>query len=264
MTTIYPAAQTAEANYKLMSGVVVPRPIAWISTVSPAGVVNLAPFSCYTFLSPKPPMVGINIGRRDGALKDTSRNIHSSDAFVVNIAGSAMLDAIHASADEYGPEVSEAELLGLALAPCDTIAVPRLADVPVALECRLHSVQEFGDLRAEFIVGEVTAFHFQDGVCVDARSTPARSIPCAASPASTMRGLARSSPSRPCGGRRTRETECGGRRTSARRAVRRWFGPAQKAFPAFDLGGHETRTVRLAQRRDAVIAELREARLQLR
>lgn len=169
MAIIHAASQTAEANYKLMSGVVVPRPIAWITTVSPDGLVNLAPFSCYTFLSPQPPLVGINIGRRNGALKDTSRNIHASGAFVVNIAGSSMLDAIHASADEYGPEVSEAELLGLAVAPSETIAVPRLADVPVALECRLHSIQEFGDLRAEFIVGEVTVFHFQDGICVDGR-----------------------------------------------------------------------------------------------
>lgn len=169
MMTVYPRDLSAEANYKLMSGVVVPRPIAWISTVSPAGLVNLAPFSCYTFLSPKPPMVGVNIGRRAGALKDTSRNIHATGAFVVNIGSFPMLDAIHASADEHGPEVSEAELLGLPLAPCETIAVPRLAEVPAALECRLHSVQEFGELRAEFIVGEVTAFHFRDGVCVDGR-----------------------------------------------------------------------------------------------
>lgn len=169
MPTIYPADQTAEANYKLMSGVVVPRPIAWITTVSPTGLVNLAPFSCYTFLSPKPPLVGVNVGRRDGALKDTSRNIHSARAFVVNIADSTMLDSLHDSADEHGPEVSEAALLGLAVLPGETVAVPRLADVSVALECRLHSIQEFGDLRAEFIVGEVTAFHFRDGVCVDGR-----------------------------------------------------------------------------------------------
>jgi flavin reductase (DIM6/NTAB) family NADH-FMN oxidoreductase RutF len=169
MTLLHAAALSAEANYRLMSSIVVPRPIAWISTVSPAGLVNLAPFSCYTFLSPKPPLVGVNIGRRGGALKDTSRNIHATGAFVVNIADSPLLDALHASADEHGPEVSEAALLGLALAGCETIAVPRLADVPVALECRLHSVQEFGDLRAEFIVGEVTAFHIRDGLCVDGR-----------------------------------------------------------------------------------------------
>jgi len=167
--TISAAPLTAEASYKLMSGVVVPRPIAWITTRSAEGLVNLAPFSCYTFLAPKPPLVGINVGRRGGELKDTSRNIHASGEFVVNIADRSMLDALHLSADEHGPEVSEVELLGLAVAPCETLAVPRLADVPVSLECRLHSIQEFGDLRAEFIVGEVTTFHFRDGICIDGK-----------------------------------------------------------------------------------------------
>ena len=169
MLTIPAAPLTAEASYKLMSGVVVPRPIAWITTQSAAGIVNLAPFSCYTFLAPKPPLVGVNVGRRAGKLKDTSRNIHASGEFVVNIADSSMLDALHLSADEYPPEVSEVALLGLALAPCQTVAVPRLADAPVSLECRLHSIQEYGDLRAEFIVGEVTVFHFRDGICVDGK-----------------------------------------------------------------------------------------------
>jgi flavin reductase (DIM6/NTAB) family NADH-FMN oxidoreductase RutF len=169
MLTIPAAPLSAEACYKLMSGVVVPRPIAWITTCSPGGIINLAPFSCYTFLAPKPPLVGINIGRRAGELKDTSRNIHASGEFVVNIADSQMLDALHHSADEFGPEISEVNLLGLNHLSCETVAAPRLADVPVSLECRLHSIQEFGELRAEFIVGEVTVFHFREGVCVDGK-----------------------------------------------------------------------------------------------
>lgn len=177
--SIRAASLDAEGCYKLLSGVVVPRPIAWISTQSEEGVVNLAPFSCYTYVCSKPPMVGINIGRRAGQRKDTSRNIHARGEFVVNIGDATMIDAIHGSADEYGPEVSEVDLLGLELAPSDSIATPRLAMVPAALECRLHSVQEFGETHAEFIVGEVLVFHFRPGLCVNGKVDTASLNPLA-------------------------------------------------------------------------------------
>lgn len=158
-----------EACYKLLSGLVVPRPIAWISTHDAQGLVNLAPFSCYTFVSSKPPMVGVNIGRRDGELKDTARNIRDTREFVVNIGDEPMLDVMHRSADEYEASVSETHLLGLASVASEVVATPRLRDVPASMECRLHSVQEFGDTRAQFIVGEVVAFHFREGVCVNGK-----------------------------------------------------------------------------------------------
>ncbi len=158
-----------EEGYKLLVGAIVPRPIAWITTRSPSGLVNLAPFSAFTLVCPKPPMVGIGIGRRAGVLKDTARNMFESGEFVVNIADETMLVPLHQSAEEYPPEVSEVELLGLKLAPSSMIATPRLADVPVAMECRLHSDYEFGDTRALFVVGEVVNFHFRDGLCVDGK-----------------------------------------------------------------------------------------------
>ena len=168
-TSLRAADLDPEACYRLMSGLVVPRPIAWISTHDAQGLVNLAPFSCYTFVCSKPPMVGVNIGRRDGELKDTARNIHDTKEFVVNIGDEPMLDAIHRSADEYAAAESETHLLGLASTPGDVVATPRLRDVPASMECRLHSVQEFGDTRAQFIVGEVVAFHFREGVCVNGK-----------------------------------------------------------------------------------------------
>lgn len=177
--SIRAASLDAEGCYKLLSGFVVPRPIAWISTRSEQGVVNLAPFSCYTFVCSKPPMVGINIGRIAGQRKDTSRNIHECGEFVVNIGDATMVEAIHHSAEEYGPEVSEADLLGLALAPSESIATPRLAVVPAALECRLHSVQEFGETQAEFIVGEVLVFHFRPGLCINGKVDTASLNPLA-------------------------------------------------------------------------------------
>ncbi len=163
----------AAAAYKLLVGAVVPRPIAWISTLSRQGRTNLAPFSCFTFVSHQPPMVGISIGRRPGGLKDTARNIQDTGEFVVNIADETLLDALHRSAAEYGPEVSEPETLGLALAPSRAVKPPRVAAAPIALECRLHRVVDFGAAN-QFHVGEVVVFHIADalyaGGKIDARA----------------------------------------------------------------------------------------------
>jgi flavin reductase (DIM6/NTAB) family NADH-FMN oxidoreductase RutF len=154
----------AEATYKLVTGLVVPRPIAWVTTLAPGGIVNLAPFSAFTFVSNSPPMVGINVGRKAGVLKDTGTNIHATGEFVVNIADESMLAAVHESAVEHAPDVSEVELLGLATAPCLAIATPRLADVPASLECRFHRAVAFGNSGSEFIVGEVLHFHLREGL----------------------------------------------------------------------------------------------------
>ncbi|MFC4276189.1 flavin reductase family protein [Achromobacter aloeverae] len=160
---------TPEQAYKLMRGIVVPRPIAWISSLGPGGKVNLAPFSCFTFVSNAPPMVGVNIGRKAGQHKDTARNILAHGHFVVNIGDETLLDAMHASAEEHPPEVSEAELLGLDVIACQAIDTPRLAAAPVSMECRLHSVTPYGDTGAEFFVGEVLVFHIRDGLARDGK-----------------------------------------------------------------------------------------------
>lgn len=158
-----------EETYKLMTGIVVPRPIAWVTTLSPSGVVNLAPFSAFTFVSNKPPMIGINVGRKAGRPKDTAVNIHAAGEFVVNIADEDLVEPVHLSAIEHAPEVSEAELLGLELAPCSAVRTPRLAAAPISLECRLHRAIAFGDTGSEFMVGEILVFHIRDGLCVNGK-----------------------------------------------------------------------------------------------
>lgn len=163
------ATLDAESAYKLITGIVVPRPIAWVTTLAPNGGVNLAPFSAFTFVSNRPPMVGINVGRKAGVLKDTGTNIHARREFVVNIADETMIAAVHESAVEHPPEVSEAELLGLATAPSVKIATPRLADAPVSLECRFHSATAYGLSGSEFIVGEIVHFHLKDGLVVNGK-----------------------------------------------------------------------------------------------
>ncbi len=166
----FPASDlNPEQTYRLMSGIIVPRPIAWISSINAHGVVNLAPFSCYTFVSNQPPMIGVNIGRKAGERKDTGRNIMENGHFVVNIADETLLDPLHESAQEHPPEVSEAELLGLDVLPGAVIPTPRLAAAPISLECRLHSVTPFGNTGAEFFVGEVVMFHIREGLMQDGK-----------------------------------------------------------------------------------------------
>lgn len=153
-----------EATYRLITGIVVPRPIAWVTTLSATGTVNLAPFSMFTSVSPKPPLMAFSVGRNAGVYKDTARNILAREEYVIHIADFSHLDALHLSSTEYPPDVSEVEKAGLATLPSDDIAVPRLRDAPVAMECRFRNCIEFGDTRSRLIVGEVVVFHFRDGL----------------------------------------------------------------------------------------------------
>lgn len=159
-----PRTLNADESYKLLTGVVVPRPVAWVTTLSAAGGVNLAPFSTFTFVAPKPPMLAFSVGQRSGIYKDTARNILAVEEYVVHIADGALIEAVHKSAVEYPPEVSETEMLGLATVPSLHVKPPRLSAAPIAMECRLRQCLEFGDTRSRLIVGEVVAFHFRDGL----------------------------------------------------------------------------------------------------
>jgi flavin reductase (DIM6/NTAB) family NADH-FMN oxidoreductase RutF len=158
----------AEA-YKLLTGMVVPRPIAWVTSMSGPDMTNAAPFSAFTFVSNKPPMVGISIGRLLGGFKDTARNIRESKEFVVNIADTPMLQQLHMSSAEYPPDVSEITELGIELAPSTLIETPRIAAAPISMECRLYQMLEFGELKSNFYIGEVVLFHIRDGLSVDGK-----------------------------------------------------------------------------------------------
>lgn len=166
---ISPASLDEDQAYKLVTGIVVPRPIAWVTTLNEDGTVNLAPFSAFTFVSTEPPMLGFNCGRRLGERKDTARNIQRMREYVVNIGDEGMLEAIHASSAELPPNVSEAAQLGLQTAPARVIATPRLAAAPASMECRLERVLQFGISGAEFFVGEVVNFHVRDDLYRDGK-----------------------------------------------------------------------------------------------
>jgi flavin reductase (DIM6/NTAB) family NADH-FMN oxidoreductase RutF len=161
----------AEATYKLITGVLVPRPIAWVTTLSDGGGVNLAPFSMFTCVSSHPPLLAISFGHAGGVYKDTARNILAREEYVIHIADFPQLEALHQSSAEYPPDVSEVEAAGLATCTSDEVKVPRLADAPVAMECRFRHCLEFGRTRNRLIIGEVVVFHIRDGLIKDGKVT---------------------------------------------------------------------------------------------
>jgi flavin reductase (DIM6/NTAB) family NADH-FMN oxidoreductase RutF len=161
---IDPSELGAEQAYRLITGIVVPRPIAWVTTLSGTGVINLAPFSAFTFVSPKPPMLAISVGHKAGVYKDTARNILLNEEYVVHIADTTLMAKVHQSSTEYPPDVSEVEVLKLETLPSERIAVPRLEAAPIAMECRFRQCLEFGETRSRLIVGEVLVFHIREGL----------------------------------------------------------------------------------------------------
>lgn len=179
MPSIDPKELGAEQAYRLLTGIVVPRPIAWVTSLSRTGAVNLAPFSAFTFVSPKPPMLAISIGRKSGVYKDTARNILACEEYVVHIADTPLMNAVHDSSVEHPPEVSEVDVLGLETTASDRIAVPRLTAAPVAMECRFRQCLEFGDTRSRLIVGEVVAFHIKDDLLSNGKIETERLDPIA-------------------------------------------------------------------------------------
>lgn len=143
--------------YRILSSLVIPRPIAWITTADHTGRVNLAPFSSFMGIF-GPPMLAVTLGRRrDGSLKDTHRNLKERGEAVVHLADLPMLADLHASAAEVGPDISEVERLGLPMAPSLHVAPPRLRDAPVALECRLNQELELGPVSTLLLLDVLTA-----------------------------------------------------------------------------------------------------------
>ena len=140
-TDFDPAAMGGRSFYRLLTSVVVPRPIAWVSTVSSDGVDNLAPHSFFTIASVNPPVVSFtSVGE-----KDSLRNIRDTGEFVISLAPEDMFEAVNATGTGFAAEVSEFDAAGIASEPSATVRPPRVAGSPVALECRLHEIHPVGD-----------------------------------------------------------------------------------------------------------------------
>ena len=151
-------------RYKLLIGLVVPRPIALVTTVSTSGVVNTAPYSFFNMFSENPALVVIGIdARADGSMKDSAKNARDTGRFVVNLVDEALAVAMNDCSVDFPPDMSEPGALGLPLAPGLYVDVPHLANAPAALECRKTMMLNIGPHR-ELLIGEVVGVRVRDGI----------------------------------------------------------------------------------------------------
>lgn len=158
------AALPLQERYKLLASLVIPRPIAWISTVNAAGVNNCAPYSFFNAFAEDPPLCMISFGpRQDGLAKHTLKNIQDTGEFVVNLVDEATANAMHVSAEEIPEEESEFEKTGLTPVPALRVRHPRIAEAPVSFECRVYKTLEITATRI-FIFGEIILLHAREGI----------------------------------------------------------------------------------------------------
>ncbi|HGY54846.1 MAG TPA: flavin reductase family protein [Caldithrix abyssi] len=166
---IDPEKQTYRENYTLMSACIVPRPIAFVSTVSIEGVFNLAPFSYFNGVTSAPPTLSIAIARksRDSNKKDTLSNILDTGEFVVNTVSVAMTEAMNRTARDFPPEVNEFTEAGLTAIPARKVKAPLVKESPVKMECTLYKSIEIGEGRPGsgfLVIGEIVMFHIADEI----------------------------------------------------------------------------------------------------
>lgn len=161
-------ALTARERYKLLIGTVIPRPIAFITTVSKDGSFNAAPFSFFNVLTHDPAIVAIGVeNHADLSFKDTARNVRETEVFTVNMVDDALAQAMEICAIKFGPGVDELAEAGLTPVPGTHVASPRILEAPASLECRRYMTLEVGKAR-EIILGQVVGLHIRSDL-VDER-----------------------------------------------------------------------------------------------
>lgn len=171
---IDPAELDRKERYLLMVACVVPRPVAWTSTISPAGITNLAPFSFFGGISSDPPTVMLSVGRRsDGSHKDTSRNLLETSEAVIHICPRQDGPVMVASSEGLPPETSEIDHLGLSTTSSDLVTPPRLTDAAIAMEARHIQHQEVGNGPIDLFLLEIVRFHLREDVLRDELPDPA-------------------------------------------------------------------------------------------
>ena len=180
MVAFDPAEHEPGNLYKLMVGTIVPRPIAWVSTVDANGVRNLAPFSFFTGVCANPPVIAfcpVNRGNPAPGMplrKDTLRNIHETGEFVVNIVPERLAAQMNVTSADVPADVDEFELAGLTALPGVIVGAPRVAEAPVHMECNLLQVVEVspGPLGGNIVLGQVVRFHVRHDLLKNYRIDP--------------------------------------------------------------------------------------------
>ncbi|SIS93252.1 flavin reductase family protein [Alicyclobacillus vulcanalis] len=176
MLSLNPNEMTPLECYKFLIGAVIPRPIAFVTTLSKAGVLNAAPFSFFNVVTPAPPMVSVSVQRQNGQPKDTARNAVDSGAFVVHIVSEPYTEKINQTAATLPPDESEVALAGLTPVPSEAIEVPGVLEARVRMECVLEHALPLGGTRqapaCDLLIGRVVRFHIDESLYHEGRIDP--------------------------------------------------------------------------------------------
>ena len=175
MRSIDPTSISERENYKFLIGSIIPRPIAFVTTLSEEGVLNGAPFSYFNIVSSNPPMISLSIQRTEGRQKDTARNIASLKEFVVHMVDEQNVEKINKTAASLPPNQSEIELAGLTSIESVKVSVPGVKEAKVRLECVLEQSLELGGVNSpgcDFIIGRVVQYHIEDDIYSKGRIDP--------------------------------------------------------------------------------------------
>ena len=159
MLSIQPNEMEPRDFYRLLTSLVVPRPIAWVSTLGADGTPNLAPFSFFNAVAGNPPTLMISISQRQGRPKDTLRNIQETGEFAVHIVSEDLAQAMNLTSGEYSYEIDEFALSGLERLPCVDISPPRIAAARAAFECRLTQTVPVLGATNTMVLGQVLRCH---------------------------------------------------------------------------------------------------------
>ena len=165
------AALDRRGAYKAMISLIIPRPIAFVSSIGPAGNVNLAPFSYFNGVSSAPPIISISVGPKRTGTKDTSANIRREKEFVVNVVTPDLMQGVIIGATDHPPEVSELDLAKLTPSPSTKIRTPGVKESPIRMECALQQVVEV-EGGTSLILGRIVHVHVDDAIWTDGRVDP--------------------------------------------------------------------------------------------
>jgi len=173
MIHLDPKSLSTKERYKLLTGTIVPRPIAWVSTISSNGISNLAPFSYFNGVSSDPPVISISIARKpDGTKKDTLLNIETNQEFTVNFVSQKLAAQMNRTSDSLDYEISEFTLAGLTETPSTIVKAPRVSESLACFECKLMQLIEVGDGTAgssTLVLGEIVHYQFDERIYIDGK-----------------------------------------------------------------------------------------------
>lgn len=173
MQQINPNNLTERENYKFLIGAIVPRPVAFVTTMNAEGVVNGAPFSFFNVVSSNPPMISISIQRKQGVMKDTARNIAANGELVVHIVSEEFVVQINETAANLPPHESELVRAGLTQVASTVVQVPGVKEAKVRMECKLEQMVTLGGddngPGCDLIIARVEQYHIDEAIYADGR-----------------------------------------------------------------------------------------------